>query len=147
MSEAAPGRKFFDTNVLVYLHDVSAPAKRARAAEIFEAAVVQDEVVVSTQVLQEFFCVVTRLPRSPLSIDDAEAQVRRYVRLEVVRGDGDLVLAAIARVRRSKISYWDAAVVEAALRAGCSTLYSEDLQGGWVVDGGLTVVNPFAADS
>jgi predicted nucleic acid-binding protein len=143
MNAVAPGRKFFDTNLLVYLHDLSEPGKRARAGEVFEAAVRADEVVLSAQVLQEFFVVATRLEASPLSIEEAEAQLNRYSRLEVVRADAELVLAAVARLRRSKISFWDALVVEAALRAGCTTLYSEDLRDGWLVDGRLRVVNPF----
>lgn len=32
-----------------------------------------------------------------------------------------------------------------ALAAGCATLYSEDLQHGQVIDGRLTLVNPFLA--
>jgi predicted nucleic acid-binding protein len=142
---AGPGRKFFDSNALVYLFDLSEPAKRARAAEVWEAAVRADEVVVSAQVLQEFFVVVTRLPKSPLSIDDAEAQVRRLARFEVVRADAGLLLAAIERVRRSRISFGDALVVEAALAAGCATLYTEDLNDGWLVDDRLQVVNPFVS--
>jgi predicted nucleic acid-binding protein len=144
MSAAAAGKKFFDTNVLVYLHAADVPAKRLRAHEVFESALAADAVVLSVQVLQEFFVAATRRSKTPLSVDEAEAQVRRYARLELVLPDAELVLAAIARAKRSKISFWDALVVEAALRAGCTVLFTEDLQEGWVVDGRLTVVNPFA---
>jgi predicted nucleic acid-binding protein len=147
MSAALAGRKFFDTNVLVYLHDRDDPRKRAVASEILEAAVRSDEVVLSTQVLQEFFVVTTGPAKAVLDVEAAEAQVRRYSRLEVVGSDAALVLLAIQRQRSSRVSFWDALIVEAALRAGCRTLYSEDLQDGWVVDGQLTVVNPFAATS
>ena len=144
MTAAPAGRKFFDTNVLVYLFDRSAPAKRDRALEIFEAAVHADEIVLSAQILQEFFAVVTRLSGVGIPVEEAEAEVRRYARLEVVSTDRELVLAAITRSRRSKLSYWDAAVVEAALRARCTTLFSEDLRNGWQIEGQMTVVNPFA---
>jgi predicted nucleic acid-binding protein len=45
--------------------------------------------------------------------------------------------------RRYTLSHWDALIVAAALTARCDLLYSEDLQDGLVVDGRLTVVNPF----
>ena len=38
---------------------------------------------------------------------------------------------------------YDALVIAAALESGCSTLYSEDLQDGQVIDGKLTIRNPF----
>jgi predicted nucleic acid-binding protein len=44
---------------------------------------------------------------------------------------------------RYHLNYWDALIVAAALLAGCDTLYTEDLQHGQVIEGRLTVVNPF----
>lgn len=143
MNAAVAGKKFFDTNILVYLHDRDERRKRTAANEVFEAAVRADEVVLSVQVLQEFFVVTTGPARAILDLEAAEAQVRRYSRLEVVSNDVALVLSAIERTRSSRISFWDALIVEAALRAGCRSLYSEDLQNGWEVDGRLRVVNPF----
>lgn len=42
-------------------------------------------------------------------------------------------------------SVYDSMIVASALVAGCQTLYSEDLQDRQVIDGTLTVVNPFNA--
>ena len=39
-------------------------------------------------------------------------------------------------------SYWDSAIVAAAVLQGCDTLYTEDLQHGQSI-GDLTIVNPF----
>ena len=39
-------------------------------------------------------------------------------------------------------SYWDSLILAAALEAGCSTLYSEDMQHGQIVDESLTILNP-----
>jgi predicted nucleic acid-binding protein len=44
---------------------------------------------------------------------------------------------------RWRFSIYDSLIVGAALRAGCSTLYSEDLQHGQTIDQ-LTIRNPFA---
>ena len=60
------GRAFFDTNVLVYLFDSDSPAKQARAREVFESEGRAGNVVISTQVLQEFYVAVTRKLGKPL---------------------------------------------------------------------------------
>ncbi|MDO8595344.1 MAG: hypothetical protein Q7R45_01855 [Sulfuricaulis sp.] len=49
---------------------------------------------------------------------------------------------AIHRSRGSRLSFWDALIVQAAIEGHASTLYSEDMQHGLTVDG-LKVVNPF----
>jgi len=48
--------------------------------------------------------------------------------------------------QRYRYSLYDASIVAAALSAGCGTLYSEDLQGGQLIDGRLTIRNPFALE-
>lgn len=40
-------------------------------------------------------------------------------------------------------SWWDSQVIASALEAGCTTLYSEDLQAGRLIEGRLRLVNPF----
>ncbi len=142
---AGPARSFFDTNVLVYLYDADEPEKRARAIELFARHRANDEVVVSTQVLLEFYAVVARRFARAIPAEKARREVELLAELDPVQVSVTLILAAIDRSRKSKISIWDASIVEAALKSGCTTLYSEDLQDGWVVDGRLRVVNPFAA--
>jgi predicted nucleic acid-binding protein len=53
-----------------------------------------------------------------------------------------MILAAIARSRSQGFTFWDALIVEAALRAGARRLLTEDLQHGQRI-GNLTVENPF----
>jgi predicted nucleic acid-binding protein len=48
---------------------------------------------------------------------------------------------------RYGLSIDDAMIVGAALVAGCDRLLSEDMQDGLVVEGVLTVVNPFRLGS
>jgi predicted nucleic acid-binding protein len=95
-------------------------------------------------VLQEFYWVTTRKVRRPLEPEIARREVERLASLGPIVVHSNLVLAAIDRSVASKISFWDGLVVECALSAGCSTLYSEDLQDGWEVDRRMRVVNPFA---
>jgi len=62
----------------------------------------------------------------------------------VISISASLVQAGIARMQKNQLSYWDALIVESALRAGASILYSEDLQHGMRFDS-LEVRNPFLA--
>lgn len=54
--------------------------------------------------------------------------------------------AAMAIAERTGYGFYDAMIVAAALQAECATLFSEDLQNGRVIDGRLTIRNPFLAE-
>jgi predicted nucleic acid-binding protein len=49
-------------------------------------------------------------------------------------------------MERYKFSFCDSVIVASALHAGCTVLYSEDLQDGQVIDKQLRITNPFAAE-
>src|SRR5512144_1677700 len=66
-------RTFVDTNVFVYAVDRHAARKRARAQTLL--LTLGSSIVLSTQVLQEFFVTVTRKLPVPLSSEDAEQRV------------------------------------------------------------------------
>ena len=135
-------RSFFDTNVLVYLFDERDPNKKVRAQQVFEQESERGRAVLSTQVLQEFYWAVTRKLASPLLEEVAEERVRDFSRLPLVQVDVSMILAAITRSRSQSFSFWDALIVESALRAGARRLLTEDLQHDQRI-GNLTVENPF----
>ena len=72
------------------------------------------------------------------------ALVESWLRFRVVETSVSLMLNALSTSARWQISYWDAAIVEAARSGGCATLLTEDLQSGMNF-AGVTVENPFAA--
>ena len=136
------GRAFLDTNVLVYAVDRSDSTKWEVATRLLRDADLT-QYVVSAQVLSEFFVTVTRKLAEPISPDEAEAAVGALTKLEVVPITSDLVQLAIARAAAAVISYWDALIVEAARRAGCDAVLTEDLNAGQDFEG-VVVQNPFA---
>lgn len=101
--------------------------------------------LLSTQVLQEFYVVVTKKLLEPLEPDAAESVVRDLSCLPVVAINFDNVLSAIGRSRKMVLSLWDALIIETALIGGATRLISEDLQHGQVIDG-LQIENPFLHD-
>ena len=135
-------RVFVDTNVLVYLFDGDAPAKQRKARQILEEEGAQGRMVISTQVLQEFYVTVTRKLGKPLTDAEAEAAARDLAALDVVELDVGMVLRSIAAARAQKTSLWDALIVEAAQARDCERLLSEDLQHGQRF-GRVRVENPF----
>jgi predicted nucleic acid-binding protein len=134
-------RAFVDTNVLVYSVDDADLHKRDVARALLVHRV--DELVVSAQVLSEFYVVVTRKLAQPMSGEDAAAAVSELSKLPVVPNDATLVRDAIALSREGQLSFWDAQIVAAARTAGCETLYTEDLASDTTI-AGVRILNPFA---
>jgi len=135
-----PARSFFDTNVLVYTDDRTAPAKQKRALELLAEHRRDGSGVLSLQVLQEYFVAATR----KLGVDAAVARrkVELLSELDVATPDLGDILAAIDLHRLHGLSFWDALILRAAGQAGCAVLYSEDFQHGRTLEG-VRVVNPF----
>jgi predicted nucleic acid-binding protein len=135
-------RRFFDTNILVYLFDDDAPEKGDLARRLFREAARDGSFVISTQVLQEFHVAVTRKLQQPIPPEAAEAALEEFSRLSVMLVDTSVIRAAARTSRLHTLSFWDALIVEAAQAAGASELLSEDLQHGRHF-GSLLVRNPF----
>jgi predicted nucleic acid-binding protein len=132
---------FFDTSVLIYADDTANPAKQTKAISLIAAHQKEGSLVVSLQVLQEYYAAATR----KLGVDAGIAQnkVELLARGRVVRFTGRDIIAAIELHRLRQISFWDAMIVYAARTANARVLYSEDMADGSAL-GGVTVRNPFA---
>jgi predicted nucleic acid-binding protein len=113
------GKSFLDTNVLVYAYDDHEPQKQAKARLLLQKVVQEHSASVSAQVLGEFFVVVTRRSRDPLTADQALALIEALSVLPVVELNLALVKRAIQLHRQFRISYWDALIIAAAERSDC----------------------------
>ena len=134
-------RVFLDTNVLLYAISTTAPEKAKRAIAL--GLLDDPEIVLSTQVLQEFYVQATRATRADaLSHGQASLLIESWLRFEVVPVTVEVVVAALSARDRWQISYWDSAILEAARSAGCAVVLSEDMQHDQDFDG-VKVVNPF----
>ena len=134
---------FIDSNVFIYLFDETDERKREIAGGIIKSALKSHSASISWQVVQETLNVVTRKLPTPMTSEDA----RRF--LEQVlgplwRGSPSLALyrRALDLQARYRYGLYDSLIIAAALDAGCTRLYSEDLQDGQRIKG-LTVENPF----
>ena len=136
---------FFDTNVLVCAFDEGAPEKRATAIRLIDEHPVDGEGKISVQVLREFYSVVRRGPQA-LPDEAAADAVSRLTGFSPLREDAGMVLRAVRRHQETPLSFWDALIVEAALKAGADTLYTEDMPHGQVIEN-MRIVNPFLEDA
>ncbi len=134
---------FVDTNLLLYAidEDPASAGKRDLARKLL----LSERWGWSVQVAAEFFVNATS-PKRPfrLASTDAAALVETWLAYPTLPGTPDLVRDAMNIHQRFKLSYWDAAILAAAKRLGCHTVYSEDLNHGQDYDG-VHVVNPFLA--
>ncbi|MBZ5682645.1 MAG: PIN domain-containing protein [Acidobacteriia bacterium] len=134
-------RSFFDTNVLIYADDKATPAKQRRALELVAEHRRAGSGVVSLQVLQEYFVTVTG--KLHVDVRIARRKVELLAEFDVASPDVADVLAAIDLHRLHGFSFWDALILRAAKQAGCSVVFTEDLQNMREIDG-LSIVNPFS---
>jgi predicted nucleic acid-binding protein len=133
MSEAD---SFFDTNVLLYL--LSKEAAKADRAE----ALLASGGTISVQVLNEFAAVASRkLAMSISEIREVLSTVRAICAVKPL--DIETHELALDMAERHRFSIYDGLIVAAAERAGCTVLYTEDLQHGQMIEK-LQIRNPFA---
>ena len=131
-----PGNAF-DSNVLLYLLAVN-DDRAARARDL-----IADGGTISVQALNEVVNVARRKLRMPWPELDALLDELKD-ELALVPVDLSTHETACRLSRRYKLAFYDAAIVAAALLADCDTLWSEDMHDGLVIDGRLTIRNPFA---
>ena len=115
---------FLDTNILFYAFADTTDRsvdKSAIAKALIANLTQRNELIVSAQVLSEFAANAIKKGNPPLHAEEAAAIVERLGRQTVITTDASLVLLALQRVQLSRISYWDALIVEAAIRSGAAT--------------------------
>jgi len=129
---------FLDSNILVYSYSNSEMQKQ----EIARQLIAENHSLISTQVLQELCNIVTR--KFKFSYEQAATAIKESCQNNSLHiNTEDTVLQACQVAGRYGFSFFDSLIVAAALESGCTVLYSEDMQDGQVIDGKLTVKNPF----
>ena len=132
--------RFVDTTILLYAisRDSAEVDKAARANAVLD----EGDVGLSVQVLQEFYVQAIRASRpDPLAPEDARLLVDSFRRFPVQDVTSEVVTAAMRSHEQYGVSYWDAAILEAARELGCGVVLSEDLSDGRDY-GGVLVTNP-----
>ena len=138
-SEAGAAAAFVDTSVWVYAHLKSpGDARHGRALALVQS---RADWVISPQVVAEYYNVMLRNAQTDAWI---QANLRAmFARTRLQPANADVVSTALDLRNRHGFSFWDCQIVAAALLARCTTLLTEDLQHGQLIDERLHVTNPF----
>lgn len=131
------GIPFLDSNILIYAYGDDPKTQLAQE-------LCSQSHVIGVQTLNEFASVThrkmgyawDRIRPCLLSILDLADRVMPLTFEIHERG--------LAVAERYKVQVYDGMIIAAALEAGCDTLYSEDMHHGMVIEGLLTIRNPFA---
>jgi predicted nucleic acid-binding protein len=129
---------FLDTNILVYAYSNTEPDKQGIARNL----ITEHKSYVSTQVLQKLTNILTK--RFYNSWQEARNVVLESCENNLLYiNEKNTVVSACGIADKYKYSFYDSLIIAAALECGCTTLYSEDMHDGQVIEDTLTVINPF----
>ena len=139
------GEFFVDSNILIYAYDRSQFEKKRRARALLDWLQSSDAGIISTQVLAEFFWVVTRKLKPRLSLADGYAQLEAHLRAwRVVEVSPAIVLEAARGAVAYQLPYWDAQVWATAKLNQIPKVLSEDFKHQGRIEG-VEFLNPFMA--
>lgn len=129
---------FLDTNILLYAASSakSEERKRAKARELLA----MEGGSLSVQVQAEFY--VNATAKFKLPHDQVVGILESLEAYPVLAVTEAVFWAALQIKNRYKLSYWDSAIIAAAMELGCQTVYSEDLNHGQSY-AGIRIINPF----
>jgi predicted nucleic acid-binding protein len=134
------GKTFFDTNIFLYAQSSADLQKQARAQELVDRYSDLNQLVLSTQVVQEFYSVGSRklaLPRQQL-----KRAAGTLLAFPLVLLGPSHIVKAFEIEERYQVSFWDALILAAAESGGAEVLYTEDLNHGQQY-GPVLVLDPF----
>jgi predicted nucleic acid-binding protein len=136
-----------DTNLLVYMYDLSEPEKRRRSIETLQSVHESESGALSVQMLSEFYNAVTRKLEPPLTANQAEDQLHELARVwPVFPVTSQVVFEAARGARHYRFSFWDAQIWAVARLNHISLVLSEDFNPGAEIEG-VRFANPLESDS
>lgn len=136
-------RSFIDTKVLVYAEASDVPLKQRAALALLKGLYEEGLGVLSTQVLQEYCNVALKKLKLPAPY--IRAQLALYEQFEVVQVTPAIIRAGLDLHQTRSLAFFDALVLASAHAAGCSVLWTEDMNAGEMVNG-VRIANPFSPE-
>lgn len=117
---------FLDTNILLYQFGED-ENKRTKAIDILDRAVRSDNYVISHQVIQEFSNVAPNEKKKYFSVQELKNYLQDIlIPLCKFYPSGDFYLEGLRIKNKYKYGFYDSLIIMAAVRLGCSQIYSED---------------------
>ncbi len=137
-------RVFVDSNIFLYAFTEIDDKSKKEETEKHKIAseIILKDINISTQVINEVSSNMIR------KLKFSNSEVREFVescygRYNIINFSEELFVVASKIRENYNISYYDSMIVSAGLKANATILYSEDMQHDLVVNGSLTIINPF----
>ena len=134
-------RVFIDTNIVTYAHISNEKEKHAKALTLLKETLKGSRIWISTQILSEFYSALSKNKIDHEIIVEFINELTQQ--LNVCPVTQEIVENALSIKSRYQLSYWDSLMLSAALECDCEIVYTEDLQHKQVIEGKLTIINPF----
>ena len=131
---------FIDTNVWVYALSAQNHAKKKAAVNLIAKSYREDVICVSSQVLKEFANFAFK--KTTKSAAEINAMLSKIGSYSFVADTRELITDGVIGKETWQVGFYDALMIAAANKAGCSTIFTEDLNNGQKY-GNVTAVNPF----
>jgi predicted nucleic acid-binding protein len=132
---------FFDTNLFIYAYTTNEPEKSEIIRAFFQECSAKTSVVISTQVLTEFYAVMAkhRYPHEKIAdyLDELiSTSAVKAISLQTVE-------KAVFLKGKYAYSWWDSLILSSAWENGCKRVCSEDMRHGHIIEDSLLIENPF----
>ncbi len=129
---------FVDSNIWLY---ALIKSRYPQKTEIAKTIIKTKKIIISSQIINEISVNLIR------KADFGESRIRDlilsfYKNYVVTDIDDDILITASQLREKHSFSFWDSIVVASALSSYATTLYSEDMQDGIIIDNRLKIVNP-----
>ncbi len=129
---------FLDTNIVLYAHTNIDLFKQGIAQKLLS----NGNAMLSTQVLQETMNILSKkMKHEWRDIEKVILELMKNNSVFINRESTVLKAGNIAATY--KFSYYDSLIISSAFESGCTILYSEDMNSEQLIEGKLTILNPF----
>jgi predicted nucleic acid-binding protein len=135
-----PGKIFIDSNIFIYAKVEHPGSPNHELAKKF-LETRGEEIIISIQVLNEFYNVLSRYKIDDLTIQENINEILKDVYLATMTLD---TIKSCWEIKlKYKYSYYDSLIIAAALENDCSVLYSEDMSHEQIIEKKIKILNPF----
>jgi predicted nucleic acid-binding protein len=135
-----PDRIFLDTNILLYAKIDDGSDKHSKCHRLLTTTLVGSEIVVSTQVLNEYY---VNAYKKNIPSAEIQSTIFQFISdFEVISLTKEFIPETFNILNHYKYSYWDSNIISSALEGDCDVLYTEDLQNGQIINNHLRIINP-----
>ena len=132
---------FIDSNIFIYAYTSDDERKHSIAHHLLRHNVFNNEIIISVQILTEFYSVMARYKYPHNEIKSCLNEIIEQV--QVMPLELETIKQCLYIKEKYGSSWWDSLVLASALENNCVILYSEDMQSNQVIENTLRIINPF----